>query len=129
MNSKQAVDSPHVAPVFGYYSTAVLKNNMMFLSGHGPFDENQQLVGAGDFAAQVDKTMQNIRHVLEDNGFEMDDIVRSTVYLNDIANWSVFNEIYGRYFTAPYPARCVVACELNGFDIEIECTAIRDERE
>jgi len=124
--TKIAVDSPHVAKPFGYYSTAVVKNNMIFLSGQGPFDENQRLVGEGDFAAQVRKTMDNIRHILEDNGFKMDDIVRSTVYLNDISNWSTFNEIYGEYFTPPYPARCVVACQLNGFMIEIECTAIKD---
>lgn len=123
--TKQAIESPHVAKSFGYYSTAVLKNNMMFLSGHGPFDENQQLVGENDFEAQAHKTMQNIRHVLEDNAFTMDDIVRSTVYLSDISNWEAFNEIYGQYFTAPYPARCVVACHLNGFMIEIECTAIK----
>ncbi|WP_135546688.1 RidA family protein [Paenibacillus cymbidii] len=123
--TKIAIDAPYVAKAFGYYSTAVRKGNMMFLSGHGPFDENQQLVGEGDFAAQAEKTMQNIRHVLEHNDFCMDDIVRSTVYLSDIANWAAFNDIYGAYFTAPYPARCVVACQLNGFMIEIECTAIK----
>jgi len=125
MAPKQAVDSPRTAPAFGNYSTAILKDNMLFMAGQGPFDVNQQLVGKDDIEAQTRQTMQNIRDILEDNGFTMDDLVRSTVYLSDIANWSKFNEIYGQYLTAPYPARTVVACQLNGFMVEIECTAIR----
>ncbi|MCD9026246.1 RidA family protein [Cohnella silvisoli] len=123
--TKQAIESSHVAKPFGAYSTAVLKGDMLFLSGHGPFDENQQLIGKDDFAIQTHKTMQNIRYVLEDNGFHMDDIVRSTVYLSDISHWVTFNEIYGQYFNPPYPTRCVVECKLNGFMVEIECTAIK----
>jgi len=56
----------------------------------------------------------------------MDDVVRSTVYLSDIGHWGLFNETYGHHFTQPFPARTVVACQLNGFLVEIECTAVRE---
>ncbi|MBP1993207.1 RidA family protein [Paenibacillus eucommiae] len=123
---KQAVHSGRVPTAFGNYSTAIRHGNMLFLAGQGPFDLERRLVGEGDLAVQIHRTMYNIRCLLEDNGFGLDDIVRSTVYLSDIADWSAFNEIYGTYFTPPYPARTVVACQLNGFLVEIECTAIRD---
>ncbi|GBG09235.1 MULTISPECIES: RidA family protein [Paenibacillus] len=123
--SKQMISSPRVHPVFGHYSSAVLKQNTMYLAGFGPFDVNQQLVGE-TIVEQTHQTMQNIRNLLEDNGFGMSDIVRATVYLSSISDWAAFNEVFGQYFDGDYPARTVVACELNGFLVEVECTAIKD---
>lgn len=124
--NKRALHSKSIPAGFGHYSPAILKGNMCFLAGQGPFDKDQQLVGKDEIVEQTHQTMRNIRYLLNDNGFEMDDIVRSTVFLSDIANWGKFNEIYGTYFTSPYPARTVVGCQLNGFMVEIECTAIRN---
>src|SRR5690606_17048368 len=122
--TKRAVHSDSISPVFGNYSSAVLKNDTLYLAGQGPFDKEQKLVG-DDIVTQTHQTMKNIRCLLEDNGFQMDDIVRSTVYLADITHWAAFNEVYGQYFSTPYPARTVVACQLNGMLVEIECTAVR----
>ena len=122
---KIEVTSERVPAPFGNYSSAVVAGNMMFLAGHGPFDVNRQLVGEGDIAAQTRKSLDNIRILLEENGFAMDDVVRATVYLQNIGDWGKFNEVFGEFFSAPYPARCVVACNLNGFLVEIECTAVR----
>ncbi len=123
--SKTELNSSRVHSAFGNYSSAILKGKMLFLAGFGPFDADKQLVGQ-DIVEQTHQTMVNIHNLLEDNGFQMNDIVRSTVYLSDIVHWGSFNEIYGQYFTAPYPARTVVACQLNGFLVEVECTAIKD---
>ena len=123
--TKIAVGSDKMHSPFGNYSTAILKGNMMFLSGCGPFDVDKQLVGKDDIVAQTHQTMKNLRALLEDNGFSMDDVVRSTVYLSDIELWGKFNETYGQHFQEPYPARTVVACQLNGFMVEIECTAVK----
>lgn len=124
--SKIEIKSSEVHAPFGNYSVAVQKGNMLFISGMGPFDADQMLVGKDDIKAQTHQTMQNIKVTAEAAGFTMADIVRSTVYLSDIAHWAPFNEIYGQYFKSPYPARCVVECKLNGFLVEIECTAISD---
>ena len=124
--SKKEIVTKEVHAPFGNYSAAIQKGNMLFISGFGPFDANQKLVGDGDIEAQTHLTMQNIKKTAEAAGFSMTDIVRSTVYLADIKHWAIFNEIYGQYFQPPYPARCVVECKLNGFLVEIECTAIKD---
>jgi 2-iminobutanoate/2-iminopropanoate deaminase len=124
--TKKAVGSDRMHTPFGNYSNAILKDKTLYCAGVGPFDVNKQLVGKDDVVAQTEETLKNLRALLEDNGFVMDDVVRSTVYLSDIAHWGLFNETYGKYFTGPYPARTVVACQLNGFLVEIECTAVRD---
>ncbi len=123
---KRAVSSDKLPGVFGNYSSAIVVGDMMFLAGHGPFDVNKKLVGEGDIVAQTRKTLDNIRILLTENDFHMDDVVRATVYLQDIGDWGKLNAVFGEFFTAPFPARCVVACQLNGFLVEIECTAIRN---
>ncbi len=123
--SKIAVTSSRVPAPFGFYSSAILKGDMLFISGIVPFDVNRQLVGRGDMAAQSRQVLDNLRMLLEDNGFSLDDVVRSTVYLSDITNRPVFNDVYSEFFSVPYPARTVVGCQLNGFLVEIECTAVR----
>lgn len=123
-NTKKEVVSAAVHAPFGHYSAAVLKGDTMYLSGFGPFDAQQRLVG-NDIREQTHQTMRNIVNLLEENGFQPDDIVRSTVFLSDIADWAAFNEVYGQYLTAPFPARTVVACQLNGFLVEVECTAVK----
>lgn len=124
---KVEVTSGKVPAPFGTYSSAVVIGNMMFLAGHGPFDAKKRLVGAGDIVLQTRKSLDNIRILLEENGFAMDDVVRATVYLQNIEDWRKFDEVFGEFFSAPYPARCVVACSLNGFLVEIECTAVREQ--
>ncbi len=126
---KIGVSSDRVPAVFGPYSSAVVAGDMMFISGNAGYDKNQKLVGEGDVKAQTRQALENIRSILEDNGFRMDDIVRSTVYLSDIALWGDFNEAYQEFFQKPYPARTCVGCQLNGFLVEIECTAVRQKGE
>lgn len=126
---KIGVSSDRVPAVFGPYSSAVVAGDIMFISGNAGYDKNQKLVGEGDVKAQTRQALENIRSILEDNGFQMDDIVRSTVYLSDIALWGDFNEAYQEFFQKPYPARTCVGCQLNGFLVEIECTAVRQKGE
>lgn len=128
MNEKIGVSSDRLPDVFGPYSTAVVHGDMMFLSGQAAYDVNQRLVGEGDIKEQTRFTLKNIKMLLEDNGFHIDDIVRSTVYLEDIALWADFNAVYETFFTEPYPSRTCVGCQLNGFLVEIECIAIRSKR-
>ncbi|WJH33716.1 RidA family protein [Paenibacillus sp. CC-CFT747] len=126
MKPKQILESPRVHTPFGNYSSAVLRGSHLYLAGFGPFDREKRLVG-DNIMDQTHMTMQNIKHLLEDNGFTMEDIVRATVYLSDIGDWSGFNEVFGQYFEGSFPARTVVACQLNGFLVEVECTAIKGD--
>lgn len=122
---KRGITSDRIPPVFGPYSSAVVVDDQIFISGNAGFDKDQKLVGEGDVKAQTRQALENIRMLLEDNGFCLDDIVRSTVYLSDISLWNDFNEAYAPFFREPYPARTCVGCQLNGFLVELECTAVR----
>ncbi len=122
---KKAVSSPRLPAVFGPYSTAVVAGDTMYLSGQAGYDVNQKLVGEGDIEKQTQTALENIRILLEENGFHMDDIVRSTVYLADMSLWPAFNTVYQTFFEEPYPSRTCVGCQLNGFLVEIECIAVR----
>ncbi len=123
----KGISSYSIPPVFGPYSSGVQAGDLLFVSGNAGFDVNQKLVG-DDIKTQTTKALENIKILLEDNGFSMDDIVRSTVYLSDIALWNDFNEAYEPFFKKPYPARTCIGCQLNGFLVEIECTAVRQRR-
>ena len=126
---KKGITSKRIPPVFGPYSSAVVVGDTVFISGNAGFDKNQKLVGEGDIKVQTRQALENIRMLLEDNGFCLDDVVRSTVYLSDIALWDDFNEAYAPFFHEPYPARTCVGCQLNGFLVEMECTAVRQKEE
>lgn len=122
---RAAATSSRLPDVFGPYSAAVICGDVMYLSGQAAFDSSQKLVGENDIAKQTAYALNNIKILLEENGFQMDDIVRSTVYLADISLWGQFNKVYENFFSKPYPARTCVGCQLNGFLVELECTAIR----
>ena len=124
---KRGISSEKIPAVFGPYSSAVVVGNQIYISGNAGYDKDQKLVGEGDVKKQTWQALQNIKMLLEDNGFQMDDIVRSTVFLSDISLWSDFNEVYAQFFQKPYPARTCVGCQLNGFLVEIECTAVHEE--
>lgn len=126
---KKGITSERIPAVFGPYSSATVVGDMIFISGNAGYDKNQKLVGEGDVKTQTRQALENIRMLLEDNGSCLDDIVRTTVYLSDISLWNDFNEAYAPFFQKPYPARTCIGCQLNGFLVELECTAIRGKGE
>lgn len=115
--------SKHVHTPFGPYSIAIEKNGVLHVSGQGPFDKEKRLNG-DEIIQQAKQTMDNLRHIIVDNGYQMDEIVKVTVYLQNISDWSAFNEVYATYFSDPMPARTVVACQLNGMLVEVDCVAM-----
>lgn len=122
---KKAVSSPHVHEPFGPYSTAIEKNGVLYVSGQGPFDRNKRLVG-DEILTQTRQTLENLLHLLQDNGYRLDDVVKVTVYLQEIADWGAFNAEYETVFAnEPRPARTVVSCKLNGMLVELDCIAAK----
>lgn len=116
---KKAVNSEKVHDPFGPYSVAIEKNGTLYLSGQGPFDQNKQLIGE-EIEEQTRQTLNNVKNILDDNGYGMEDVLKVTVYLADISLWDRFNQVYASYFPLPQPARTVVACQLNGMLVEID---------
>jgi reactive intermediate/imine deaminase len=101
--------------------------SVIFVSGQAPISAEGELVGEGDFAAQVRQTYENMRTVLEQAGTSFESVVKLTVYLTDIANLRDHGRIKSEFFTGPQPASTavqVVALALPGMLVEVEAIAV-----
>jgi 2-iminobutanoate/2-iminopropanoate deaminase len=121
--SKQAVHTNLAPAALGPYSQGIIIGNLVFCSGQTGLDAGGNL--AEDLAAQAEQCLQNLSAVLAEAGSNMEKVVKCTVFLTDMNDFAVVNEIYSRFFTAPYPARsCVQVCALpKGGVVEIEAIA------
>lgn len=119
--SKKAI-IPEGAVIVGPYSPAVEAGDLIFVSGQVPVDGTTGKIVEGDIQDQVKQCFVNLKKVLDTAGVSFDNIVKSTVYLTDIADFKAVNEIYAQYFNAPYPARTAIAVAALplGAGVEIE---------
>ena len=106
----------------GPYSQGLKVGSRIYVAGQRPADAATGKIPE-DFAAQAKQVLENVRHVLEAGGGSMDDVVKVTVYLTDIANFAAFNEIYTTYFSPPFPTRTTVSCSLRGILVEVDAIA------
>ena len=115
-------------PVKAPLSAAARAGNLVWTAGQLAYDENGDLVGAGDVAAQTEQTLRNVDAALRVAGATMTDVVKVTVWLTDTANFAAMNEVYRRWFDEPRPVRACVRADLMGQDllVEIEATAVAD---
>lgn len=100
--------------------------NLLFLSGQAAIDETGAIVGAGDFAAQLEQTFANIDRVLAAGGSNRSRIIKVTIYLTDMAHFPAIVEARRRYFTPPWPADTIVevrALALPELMVEIDVIA------
>lgn len=111
----------------GPYSHAVEAGGMLFLSGTVPVDPKSGQPAAGDISQATARVLDNIKLILEAAGSSLEQVVKATVFLTDMADFGAMNEVYKTYFTANEPARsCVAVKELPGrFPVEIEVIALR----
>lgn len=118
---------PEGAVIVGPYSPAVEAGDLIYFSGQIPIDSATGKIIEGDIKAQTWQCLKNLTAVLKAAGVTCEDVVKTTVYLIDMADYAAVNEIYGEYFNAPYPARTAIAvCALPlGSKVEIEVIAKR----
>ena len=104
----RAIDTPAAPRAIGTYSQAGHSGNLVFLSGQIPLSpQTMELVGA-DIRAQVTQVFDNLKAVAFAAGGALDQTVKLTVYLTDLAHFPTVNEVMANYFAAPYPARATV---------------------
>lgn len=110
----------------GPYSQAIKANGFLFLSGQIPLDPATGKLVEGDISVQTDRVMANIQAVLEAGGASWSDVVKTTIFLVDMADFSLVNQIYAQFFPDRAPARSCfqVAALPLGARIEIECVAL-----
>lgn len=115
------------APV-GPYSHAVRVGDMLFCSGQIPIDPATGQLVAGDIRLQTERVLENIRTILEAEHLGFGSVVKTTVFLADMADFAGMNEVYARYFTRDFPARSTIAVAglPRGARVEIEVVAHYD---
>jgi len=112
------------APV-GPYNHAVRMGGLLFCSGQIPLDPATGQLVAGDIRAQTERVLENIKLLLEDQKLGFGQVVKSTVFMTNLADFGAMNEVYQRYFVSDYPARSTVqvAALPRGAQVEIEVIA------
>jgi len=108
MTNKAIIHSDHAPAAIGTYSQAVKVNNTVYLSGQIPLDPVSMQLVEGDFAAQAHQVFKNLRAVCEAAGGGLKDIVKLNIYLTDLANFPVVNQVMEQYFSTPFPARAAI---------------------
>lgn len=122
------IETSAAPPASGPYSQAIRAGNLVFAAGQLGADPTSGELAEG-VAAQADRALLNLAAVLDAAGASLDRVVKTTVFLSDMASFATVNEAYARHFSAPYPARSTVAVrELpRGGLVEIECIAIASD--
>ena len=121
---REVVSTKDGPQAIGPYSQAVKANGFVFVSGQVAIDPGSQEVLAGDAASQTERVMKNLAAILKAAGSGLDKVVRSTVFLKNMGDFSAMNEVYGRYFTAAPPARSTVEVARLPKDVLVEIDVI-----
>ena len=124
---KQTIATDRAPKAVGPYSQAVAFGDLLFCAGQIPLDPaTGEITGAG-VPAQTERVIENIRAVLAANAMTLGDVVKTTVFLTTMDDFSAMNEVYARHFTPPFPARSTLAVVAlpRGAKVEIEVTAAR----
>lgn len=119
------ISTKNAPAAIGPYSQAVVAGNMLYTSGQIPLDpETGAMVGA-NVTEQAERVMRNLAAVLEAAGTGFENVVKTTCFLADIADFAAFNEVYGKYITTAPSRSCVAVKDLpKGALVEVEVVAV-----
>ena len=117
---KQAISSPDAPKAIGPYSQAIRTGQLLFASGQIPTDPATGAIVDGDVAAQTRRVFDNLGAVLKAANLSFADVVKTTVFLADMNDFAAMNEVYGKYFSEPYPARATVQVARLPKDARVE---------
>ncbi|HPS64044.1 MAG TPA: RidA family protein [Ignavibacteria bacterium] len=121
---KTILKSSKVPPPIGPYSVAVQAGNFIFISGQIPADNKGNLVQGG-IKEQTERVLENLKAILEDNGSSMANVVKTTVFLKDMNDFTAMNEVYSLYFPSDNaPARSAVQVGRLPKDVPVEIELI-----
>ena len=122
--TKTVVQPPNAAPAIGPYSPALRVGNFLFLSGQIPLDPATGQLVDGDIRAQTHRVLENMGALLNAGGADFANVVRTTIFLADMNDFAVVNEVYASFFSEPYPARATVQVARLPKDVRVEIDAI-----
>ena len=119
------VSTKFAPAAIGPYSQAVKTDGLVFVSGQLPIDPQTGAFPEGGIAAQTAQSLKNLGSILAEAGSDYSKVIKTTVFLADMADFAAMNEVYSSFFNAPFPARSAIAVkELpKGALVEVECIA------
>ena len=119
------IHTPNAPAAIGPYSQAVQAGNMLFVSGQIPIDPATSCFAGEDIVTQSRQSLTNVKNILEAAGYALPDVVKTTVLLDDMANFAAVNAVYAEFFTENCPARACFAAKAlpKGALVEIEAIA------
>src|SRR5258705_8995318 len=123
--TKQIIKPARSAPAVGPYNHAVRIGDLLFCAGQIPIDPATGNLITGDIKIQTERVLQNVQLILADQKLAFPNVVKSTVFLTNLADFAAMNEVYSKYFTSDFPARSTiqVAALPKGANVEIEVIA------
>lgn len=124
MNNKAIIHTENAPEAIGTYSQAVKVNNTVYLSGQIPLVPETMAMVEGDFAAQAHQVFKNLRAVAQAADGDLGDVVKLNVYLTDLSNFPIVNEVMAEYFSQPYPARAAVGVKELPKGAQVEADAV-----
>ena len=124
---KKAINTAAAPAAIGPYSQAIEANGMVFVSGQLPVDPATGNFPEGGIKELTRQSLTNMKAILAEAGLGMENVVKTTVFLADMADFADMNEVYDQFFEAPFPGRSAVAVKTlpKGARVEIECIAAR----
>ena len=122
---RNAIVTDQAPKPVGPYSQAIIEGDLIFVAGQGPINPLTNTLELGDARSETQRVFENLRAILQAAGSSLADVIKCNVYLRDINDFAAMNEVYGTFFTAPFPARTTIQAGAlpGGIAVEIECIA------
>ena len=123
-----AIHTPNAPAAIGPYSQAIHAGNTIYVSGQIPIDPATGSFAGDDIVTQTRQSLTNLKAILQAAGADMNNVVKTTVYLAHMEDFASMNQVYAEFFSAPYPARAAfeVARLPRNALVEIECVAVKE---
>lgn len=124
MSELRRVHTDDAPAAIGPYSQGIVIGNLVFTAGQIPLDPATMQIVEGDITTQTDRALQNLKAILQEAGASLSTVVKTTVFLADMNEFSAMNEVYARWFGEHRPARSAVEVSRLPKDVRIEIEAI-----
>ena len=121
---KEIISTTNAPQAIGPYSQAVKTKNLMFISGQIPLDPTTGNLVEGSIEDEANQALKNLKSICEAAGYTLDDAVKITIFLTDLGNFSVVNDVMKEHFSEPYPARATVEVSGQPLGVNVEIEAI-----
>ena len=122
--TKEIISTENAPQAIGPYSQAVKAGNLMFISGQIPLNPKTGDLVSDSVEGQAKQVLNNVKSICEAAGYSLDDIVKISIFLTDLSNFGIVNDVMKEYFSEPYPARATVEVSALPLGVNVEIEAI-----